>query len=308
MVKLKTLAAAILAVAFMASAVAEDDSGWYLGGTAAYGYHFENDRDLDDDVLWGGQIGYRFNSKWWLEFSGLVGEADFDNSSASADVEYYQLNALRHFGDASNKVRPYILGGIGHSEIDDNPANGQDDDGFTFNFGAGISAFPTQALEIRLGLLGMVDEEGDNYDRMITAGLNYHFGRCDCEPAPEPAPALLTKTVTLGVQFDTDKSNVKPQYDAEIKEIADVLVAYPDLNIELGGHTDSRGSDSYNQGLSERRVNAVKGRLVDFGANGSNISAVGYGESQPVASNDTPEGRYANRRVEAKPITVEVSE
>jgi OOP family OmpA-OmpF porin len=74
------------------------------------------------------------------------------------------------------------------------------------------------------------------------------------------------------------------------------LKRYPDLRIEVAGHTDSRGAEAYNQDLSERRANAVATYLRDAGVTNS-VSARGYGESQPVASNDTDEGRQQNRRV-----------
>jgi OOP family OmpA-OmpF porin len=71
----------------------------------------------------------------------------------------------------------------------------------------------------------------------------------------------------------------------------------PGLTVEIQGHTDSYGKDAYNQGLSERRAKSVKKELVDQGVNGNRLTTKGFGESQPVESNDTDEGRAYNRRV-----------
>jgi OOP family OmpA-OmpF porin len=74
------------------------------------------------------------------------------------------------------------------------------------------------------------------------------------------------------------------------------------VNVEIQGHTDNTGSDEYNQGLSQRRADAVKAYFVDKGIAEGRLSTMGYGESQPVASNDTVEGRFQNRRVQLKII------
>jgi outer membrane protein OmpA-like peptidoglycan-associated protein len=79
------------------------------------------------------------------------------------------------------------------------------------------------------------------------------------------------------------------------------MAQYPQTTTVIEGHTDSIGTDAYNQGLSERRANAVRDVLVDqYGVAGERVNAVGYGETRPVADNSTPEGRAINRRVEAE--------
>jgi OOP family OmpA-OmpF porin len=107
-------------------------------------------------------------------------------------------------------------------------------------------------------------------------------------------------TVHLNVLFDFDKSDVKSRYHNDIKRVADYLKAYPDERVTLEGHTDSRGTDEYNQRLSQRRVDNIKSYLVNqFGINPNRLTAVGHGESRPVADNITDEGRQLNRRVDA---------
>ena len=101
-----------------------------------------------------------------------------------------------------------------------------------------------------------------------------------------------------GIHFDFDKSTLKPEAMVVLNEAAALLSKHDRVVVEIAGHTDSRGSDKYNQGLSERRANAVKDYLTSKGVKASRLTAKGYGESRPVASNDTDAGRAENRRVE----------
>jgi len=101
-----------------------------------------------------------------------------------------------------------------------------------------------------------------------------------------------------GVYFDFDKATIKPEGKAVLNEAAALLKKHERVVVEVAGHTDSVGSEAYNQGLSERRANSVKQYLTEQGVTATRLTARGYGEAQPVASNDTKEGRAENRRVE----------
>lgn len=100
------------------------------------------------------------------------------------------------------------------------------------------------------------------------------------------------------VTFATDSAQISPAFQATLDQVASTISEYSDTRVRIAGHTDSTGSDAYNQQLSERRAQAVANYLIGRGVASSRISTVGHGETQPVASNDTPEGRQANRRVE----------
>lgn len=115
------------------------------------------------------------------------------------------------------------------------------------------------------------------------------------------SPVLAEKvTIDLEVLFETDKSVVRPEYYTKVAEVAEFMTQYPNTFTTIEGHTDSRGSDSYNQALSQRRVDAVREVLIaQFGIAADRLTAIGYGESKPRASNDTVEGRQLNRRVVA---------
>jgi outer membrane protein OmpA-like peptidoglycan-associated protein len=105
--------------------------------------------------------------------------------------------------------------------------------------------------------------------------------------------------VTLGdVLFDTGQATLKPGADVAVNRLATFLSSNPQTKVLIEGHTDSRGSEDYNVGLSERRARAVSTALESHGIAAAQIQTLGRGKAYPVASNDTPEGRQQNRRVE----------
>jgi outer membrane protein OmpA-like peptidoglycan-associated protein len=100
------------------------------------------------------------------------------------------------------------------------------------------------------------------------------------------------------VNFDFDSSALTSAAQNNLDKLAQVLINNPDTNINIYGHTDSKGSDSYNMSLSERRANSVKSYLIGKGIASGRMFAKGEGESMPIATNDTDAGRAKNRRVE----------
>ena len=115
-------------------------------------------------------------------------------------------------------------------------------------------------------------------------------------------PIEIVKPVSVPVRilFEFDKSNIQPQYQDEVKKVADFMDQFPTSTVVVEGHTDSKGSDEYNMALSERRAASVAGSLEsNYNINSQRLSTVGYGETQPVATNETEAGRQLNRRVVA---------
>jgi outer membrane protein OmpA-like peptidoglycan-associated protein len=100
------------------------------------------------------------------------------------------------------------------------------------------------------------------------------------------------------VLFDTGRFTLKPSAREKLARVAGILIAYPGLDIEVGGYTDNVGSDAMNQTLSENRAGTVRDYLVQEGVAMSAVSAKGFGNRLPVASNDNSSGRQQNRRVE----------
>ena len=121
------------------------------------------------------------------------------------------------------------------------------------------------------------------------------------EPVPEPAPEPQTWVFDSGrLNFDFDKSVVKPQYFELLRNVKD-YVEQNDFRLTIIGHTDSKGTDAYNMALGMRRAIAVRDKLIEFGLDPARILSVeSRGESEPIAPNDTEQGRFENRRIEFK--------
>jgi len=178
---------------------------------------------------------------------------------------------------------------------------------------------------------------GNYEDLLYTVGLSVDFGGKEAPPPPPPAepppppppppnPDLdgdgvpndrdkcpntrkgavvdlngceVEAVIELeGVHFDFDKATLKPEAKVILDDAAALLEKHERVIVEVAGHTDSTGSEEYNQGLSERRANSVRDYLISKGVTATRLTARGYGETRPVASNDTKEGRAENRRVE----------
>jgi outer membrane protein OmpA-like peptidoglycan-associated protein len=141
---------------------------------------------------------------------------------------------------------------------------------------------------------------------LVAGGLvGYLIGHYACpepEPVaapPPPPPAKGTKIAEIpGPNFDFDKATLTPAGRAKVADAAQVLKNNPTIHVQVAGYTDSIGSDAYNMKLSERRAQTVYDELVRDGIAASRMTVRGYGESNPVASNATEEGRAKNRRVE----------
>jgi outer membrane protein OmpA-like peptidoglycan-associated protein len=118
----------------------------------------------------------------------------------------------------------------------------------------------------------------------------------------------LVLNIPSGITFAYDSANVQPQFQRTLDQVAGTLAQYRDTYIDVYGHTDSTGSDAYNQDLSERRATSVADYLAARGVQTARIGTRGYGETQPIAPNDTDAGRAANRRVEIKIVPINQNE
>ncbi len=144
-----------------------------------------------------------------------------------------------------------------------------------------------------------VDSDGDGvYDDNDQCPRTPRGAKVDASGCPEKAPEKVS--IELKVLFDTAKEDIKPEFNDEIKQVADFMRSYPNTHAEIEGHTDSLGSAEYNTDLSQRRAGSVRQYLIDkLEVDASRLTAKGYGPSRPVADNATAEGRTKNRRVVA---------
>jgi OOP family OmpA-OmpF porin len=113
-----------------------------------------------------------------------------------------------------------------------------------------------------------------------------------------PAAPMKKKIVLRGVNFDFDKSNIRSDAVPILEQACKTLKEEPSIDVSCQGHTDSVGTEAYNQALSERRADSVRNWLIKCGIPASRLTSKGFGEANPVASNDTAEGRAQNRRTE----------
>jgi len=165
------------------------------------------------------------------------------------------------------------------------------------------------------------DKDGvyDSLDKCpnTLAGVSVDVNGCPLDDDQDGVPNYLDKcsntpkgvvvdehgcamTYDFGITFDNDSADIKPQFMKKIEEFAEFLKQNPAYKAEIQGYTDSKGSAEYNQKLSERRAKAVYEVLIKQGISKDRLSYKGYGEANPVASNDTPDGKAQNRRVVAK--------
>lgn len=160
-----------------------------------------------------------------------------------------------------------------------------------------------------------MDNDGDGLvDFPADRGCRSADDGDETDPAPRCAPPIPGQAISLegcgvgdvivlrGVNFDFDQDSLTLNARHILDTVAVALDSRPDVKVEIGGHTDGKGSDSYNAALSDRRSRTVRDYLVAKGISAARLSTKGYGESVPVASNDTDQGRELNRRVELKLI------
>ncbi|MFZ5653541.1 MAG: OmpA family protein [Pseudomonadota bacterium] len=308
------------------------NEGAYVGGSLT-GYYLDSSRFVGgakDSVVGGLNLGYRFANDWALEIGG---GSDVDGE----DLETAKLDMYYWLGEAdpdSTAWRPYWVAGISYFDLDDQPRTpeafdlgGEDEHTWQAGLGLGLSKMFTDHLEFRSDVRALYkvrDDKNNAVDGALNLAVNYYFNGpkpapvVQAAPAPAPAPQPVaappapepekrTITVKLKVEFEFDKAVVRNIYGDELEAVANAMKAHEDIDLVLEGHTDSIGTEAYNQGLSERRVQAVKAKLVqDYGIPADRISTVGYGESRPIADNSTAEGRQRNRRVIGELSYVEV--
>ena len=308
MKSLKVLAGA-LAVAVSATAMAGE--GVFLGGTLGH-YILDSERAVEGDFrsnVAGLQFGANVSETMSLEL-GYAVNVDHD------EVDVLSLGALIWLGEEGSFTGPYATFGYAQydfdSEVAGNLVPGHDDQSDQAYVGLGGATMLSDNLQFRgdIRYLRGLQGDSDGHDVGLNFSVNYLFGRAAPAPAPvveeAPAPApqpvaepeKRTITVRLNVEFEFDKAIVRAIYGDQLEAIAAAMKAHDDIDLVLEGHTDSKGSDAYNQGLSDRRAKAVKAKLVEmYDIPADRGTAVGYGESRPIATNDTDEGRQRNRRV-----------
>ena len=247
----------------------------------------------------------------------------------------YFVNAIKDFG-LTEKLSLYGLLGAGYEDVSKKFV--KNDDGGFGQYGLGLRYQITDNFALRAEAVDAIKFEHADHNLFYTLGFAVGFGAKNApvvaeapkaEPVSAPVsldddndgvlndvdqcpntPAVVVVDETgcekvivlrdIGVNFAFDSYKITPKYLEEIKKVANFMGENPGYRVVLSGHTDSVGAEAYNQKLSEKRANAVAKALEELGVSADKITAVGYGELKPVASNKTKEGRAENRRVEAR--------
>ena len=172
---------------------------------------------------------------------------------------------------------------------------------------------PVRVVEATPPPDGDADGVPDDADQCPDSATGATVDATGCAPPPPPLPvcgpqasggialtgcAAGDAVVLRGVRFASDRAVLAAGAERILDEVATALAAHPVIRVEIGGHTDSRGADTYNARLSARRAEAVRDYLTDSGIAADRLVTRGYGEARPIADNETGEGRSLNRRVE----------
>jgi OOP family OmpA-OmpF porin len=281
----------------------------------------------DDDAFgFGAYGGYHFTERWGLEL-GFDSIGEFESSHSYNGTTKYvdsRLTALslapRYTFSATDTIDVFLKAGAAY--MDYSSAN---DTVFTAGLGSELALSESLALRLEYQYFDDIDDSYiyDLSSHFISLGLTYTFGSAskatsieeeeEVEAVPEPEkqmaepmeekpmePVAVKQEQSKSHQnlFKNNGSELAPASHAELDSIAAILVEHPQATVNIIGHTDSSGSAAYNQKISEDRANAVSDYLQEKGVKESQINASGEGESNPIATNKTAEGRSANRRVD----------
>lgn len=302
-------------------------------------WSFDSNLDMEDHATPILGAEWALNNNWALELMYAEDDTDTVSTNLKTEIKSWSLGALRYAGE-SESVRPYVGFGMGELAFE---RGAWDNVQTAVNAAAGFRFMLTDRLGARLEARAIHTLDNDDTNVLISAGLNYFFGDTSPKAAPVaapvarvdsdgdgvyddedqcpgtaagvrvdsfgcPLPVAQVASIKLNVNFATNSAAVTERYFSDIAELAAFLNRFSDVDVMIEGHTDNTGAEAYNQKLSQRRAQAVADVLVnEHGIDRSRLQAQGFGESAPVASNDTAEGRAANRRVMAT-LEVEYSE
>ena len=291
------------------------------------------DEPLEDANTWGLGVGFALTENWMLDLVASKYDSETQVGGVDVDGTQYRMDLLYHINTES-AWRPYVAFGVGDQKREFNAANASSERDTLLNLGAGVKRSLGDNWQFRTDLRAFNSLDNEYTDLAVTAGIGYAFGgtsapaaapvvaapvevdsdgdgvfdskdQCPDTPKTHKVDAVgcslkLTETVAieLKITFDTAKAIIKPEFDSEVASLATFMNQYADTVVTVEGHTDSQGSDAYNQKLSQSRADSVKAALITkYGISADRVNAIGYGEAKPVADNLTAAGREQNRRV-----------
>lgn len=331
----KMSSALLVSIGLISSAALADEGQFYVAPGLQW-MDFDDTIGLKDDVNYFFGIGYDFTDRLSFELSTFDLDTRPSGARREIDIDHYKLDLIYDLGVNLGAFDTFVVGGVGNSNFGgENDTLWEIGGGLSYKISDSWSwrtairsfqYFERDHEDSDIGIdTALVYRFGGNKSRPAVARTATPAARPAAAPAPDadkdgvpdsrdncpdtpsnyavdadgcPIPMEEMARVELMVNFDFDRSEVKSEYFSEIKEVVDFMMQFPDIDIELEGHTDSRGTEVYNIDLSDRRVAAVRQVMIDrFNVQASRVSSRGFGESQPIASNDSDAGRADNRRV-----------
>lgn len=236
-------------------------------------------------------------------------DSDGDGLSDGDEVKKFGTNPMNPDTDADglkdgDEVNSYLTNPINPDTDNDNLTDGDevksyktdplksDTDGDTLGDGEELSKYKTNPLRADTDA-GSVDDGTE-----VRRGTDPLVASDDV--VKEEEIKIGQVMILEGINFETNSANISTGSEEILMKAYNTMINNPAIEVEISGHTDSRGSNSANQSLSERRANSVKDWLVSKGINSARITTVGHGEDMPIAPNDSPENMLKNRRIEFK--------
>jgi OmpA-OmpF porin, OOP family len=255
-------------------------------------------------------------------------EGQFTNPISSVFITQYNIDLLYHF-IPEGRFNPYLVAGYGivHYTPKINNKNLS-----ALDFGIGAKYWLVDNIALRLDVRDNMIFDEHIHNVATTVGLVFAFGGEKPAPAPapvaapvvpvqpepeaapaqvsepplepipaaEPTPERMKYCISLNIEYDIAKADIRPQYNPEVARVGDFMKKYPTTTAVIEGYTDEVGGDDYNIQLSQRRAESVVKSLEDnFGIDPSRLSAKGYGKSRPIATNASDAGKQKNRHIDA---------
>lgn len=341
----RSILAGLILASLTAPAFAQDsragtfDDRWYIT-TGVGANQQDSDRDTENAATYTLGVGKFVNPRWSVD-----AELNYQNPklNPNEDLNWSQygisIDARRHWREEGRRWNPYVLMGVGYQRAEEEFVNfagpvspGQRKDSYaSAKLGLGVQG-DFERVSLRGELYARTDFDRDSIsapgERRFTDGvaaisvvmpLGHRYVANEVPAAPivpveqpyeEPQQYEQVTPLELpSVYFEFDRSDLTAEGRQALDQAAQTLRDHPDMQVQISGHTDSKGSRAYNQGLSERRAHAAYDYLQSQGVGSDQLlPPVGYGEDRPVAPNtyedgsDNPDGRAQNRRADVEPV------
>jgi OOP family OmpA-OmpF porin len=327
MKKMLALVVAGLMAALATVASAANREGEFSVSPVIGGYTYDGKQHLETSPVYGARFGYNFTKEFGVEALFDYVHPESTLTDKKMDMYRYGGEMLYHFFP-DNTLVPYVAAGYAGLNFDNIQPRG------AFDYGVGLKWFLFDNLALRGDVRHILYKSGGINDTTFnnveyTIGAYIPFGGTarvvkaveapavpapvpEAAPAPvpeaqleeipaaEPTPGHYKYCITLHIEFDINKTDIRPEYNDEVAKAGDFLKKYPTTTAVIEGHTDNVGTPEHNLELSQRRAESVVNYLVEhFGIERSRLTPKGYGLTRPVADNSTDEGKQKNRRMEA---------